>query len=151
MTRRALGRTVALCVLGILVASCATTLSPMQKRQITTRLLDATYEDAYRATMTVLQDHGYTIRNTDMESGLVSGYAFRQSDDTKGYEVSCVLDPRSESKTELRITIRREKSGEESWISGLFGSSSPDVYDPNVYNGLFTEISVEVRRIEASR
>ncbi len=46
-------------------------LSPMQKRQITTRMFECDYECGYRASLTILQDQGYVIKNTDMDSGLI--------------------------------------------------------------------------------
>jgi len=49
-------------------------LSPMQKRQITTRLSEGSYEDTYRAALTVFQDQDYIIQNTDMQAGLIVAY-----------------------------------------------------------------------------
>ena len=145
-------RTFVMLVLAAHASACAAKLSPMQKRQITTRVVDATYADTYRATMTVLQDHGYAIRNTDMESGLIWAYAFRSDDGTRGYELSCVLERRTPRRTEIRVTIRRERTSQDrNWLAELLSSDSPDVYDADVYDGLFTEISVETRRIAASR
>ncbi|MGB9765839.1 MAG: hypothetical protein ACPLZD_10880 [Candidatus Saccharicenans sp.] len=46
-------------------------LSPMQIRQITTKLFDSDYETVFRACLTVFQDQGYIIKNTDMDSGLI--------------------------------------------------------------------------------
>ena len=46
-------------------------LSPMQKRQLTTKLFECSFENAYRATLSILQDQGYIIKNTDMSSGLI--------------------------------------------------------------------------------
>jgi hypothetical protein len=146
------GRAVLVLVLAAHASACAAKMSPMQKRQITTRVVDATYDDTYRATMTVLQDHGYTIRNTDMDTGLISAYAFRQDDGTRGYELSCILEARTPDRTEIRMTIRRERTSEDRhWLAQLLSSDSPDVYDGDVYNGLFMEIAVETRRIVASR
>ena len=60
-----------LMLLGCATPDSAINLSPMQKRQITTRQIEGSYENVYRATMTVLQDQEYIIKNTDMASGLI--------------------------------------------------------------------------------
>jgi len=64
-------------------------LSPLQKRQITTRLFDAGYENTYRSILTVLQDQGYIIKNTDMNTGLINATIDREAG--KGSQVTQAL------------------------------------------------------------
>lgn len=56
-----------------ILVGCATgpQLSQMQIRQLTTKMIEGSYENVFRATMAVLQDQGYIIKNTDMNSGLI--------------------------------------------------------------------------------
>jgi len=60
-----------ICFIGNIACTPEPQLSPMQVRQITTKLFDSDYETVYRACLTVLQDQGYIIKNTDMDSGLI--------------------------------------------------------------------------------
>jgi len=154
-------------VLVVLLGGCATTptLSPMQKRHITTKMIEGTYDNVYRATLTVLQDQGYIIKNTDMASGLIVANADRRAsggsqflqalfagyiyDKGSEIEITCMVNLLSDQTSELRVNIREVKYGQSSaWTS----SSKQDVrqiYDEATYQQLFNEISVEVRRREA--
>ena len=65
----------------VLMVGCATApqMSPMQMRQITTRTIECSYENAFRATMTVLQDQQYVIKETDMDTGFILANVNRQT------------------------------------------------------------------------
>lgn len=135
-------------------------LSPMQVRQLTTRLIDGSYVDTYRATLTVLQDQGYRIRETDMESGLISAYASRTrtgflwttQDDGLGFELSCIVDSLSDTRTEVRLGFRKSYEGKERpWLERFLDRSGPDVLDPKVFESFFNQINVEVKRRRAIR
>jgi len=157
-------------VLGsVLVCGLACTptvqLSPMQKRMITTKRFECNYENAFRACLTVLQDQGYIIKNTDMDSGLIVanvdrqtsagsqvaqvlflGYAFDKGTEV---EVSCVVNKLSESSQDIRLNIQEVKYGQSSWLSGTSKNSSKQILEPRIYQSLFNEIVVEVKRREA--
>jgi len=140
-------------------------LSPMQKRLITTRLFECNYENAFRASMTVLQDQGYVIRNTDMASGLILATVDRQTatvnqvaqilllgfafDKGTEVEVSCVVNRLNEFSSEIRINIQEVKYGQSSWLSGTSKQNSKQIYDPRLYQYIFNEISLEIKRREA--
>jgi hypothetical protein len=68
------------------------------------------------------RDDGYSIRNTDMEAGLIFAYVARRSfgflgiakgSDT-GFEVSCIINAISEQATEVRFNIRKTYEGDRS-------------------------------------
>lgn len=140
-------------------------LSPMQKRQITARRFECNYENAFRASITVLQDQGYVIKNTDMASGLILASVDRQT--ATGYqvaqilllgfafdkgtevEVSCVVNQLNEFSSEIRINIQEVKYGQSSWLSGTSKQNSKQIYDPRLYQNIFNEISLEIERREA--
>ena len=140
-------------------------LSPMQKRQLTTRLINGSYEDTFRGTLTVLQDQGYVIKNTDMVSGLIvatvdraesGGSQFAQAlflgyvaDKGTDIEVSCMLNKITETKTEIRLNIQESKYGQSSAWSGTSKQNTKQIYDPEIYRNLFNEIEIEVKRRQA--
>lgn len=148
----------------IVLSNCVSAeakLSPMQKRQITSRIYDSDYETVYRATLTVLQDQGYIIKNTDMNSGLIVSEIDRETSkfnqflqelfggvEDKGtfIEVSCMADKISDNSTELRINIQETKYG-----AGGSKQTINRMYDEETYQQLFNEIRVEIKRREAIR
>lgn len=135
-------------------------LSQMQIRQLTTKMIDGSYENVFRATMTILQDQGYVIKNTDMNSGLIvanidretsGGSQFFQAllvgivyDKNTVIEVSSTVNKLNEQTQELRINIQ------ETNYSGSGGKQNiKQIYDEAVYQKLFNEITLEVKRREA--
>jgi hypothetical protein len=150
----------------LFIGGCATTtLSPMQKRHITTKMIEGSYENVYRATLTVLQDQGYIIKNTDMDSGLIVANADRKTsggsrfmqalfagyvyDKGSEIEITCMTNKLSDQTSEIRMNIREVKYGQSS-ASGISGKQDVEqIYDENIYHGLFNEITVEVKRREA--
>lgn len=151
----------------ILLTSCRTEpqLSPMQKRQLTTKMFRCNYENAYRATLTVLQDQGYVVKNTDMDSGLIVANVDRATSDGSkvaqallfGYvpdkgtevEVSCLVNKLSNTSSEVRINIQEVKYGQSSFFSGTGKQNSKQIYKPQLYYSLFNEILIEIKRREA--
>ena len=110
--------------------------------------------------MTVLQDQGYVIKNTDMESGLIvadvdretsSGSQFMQalfsgsiSDKNTVIEVSATLNKLNDTNQELRLNIQ-----ETNYTSSGKVNDINHIYDEKVYQDLFNQIIVEVKRREA--
>ena len=147
--------------------NCATTpqISSMQARQITTRMLNGSYENVFRATLTVLQDQGYVIKNTDMNSGLIvaradkstaGGSQFMQAlfvgyvyDKGTEIEVSCMVNKINDGSQELRINIIEAKVGQSSAWSGSSKQDVKTIYDEKIFQELFNQITVEVKRREA--
>lgn len=148
----------------IIITNCASAeakLSPMQKRQITSRIYDSDYETVYRATLTVLQDQGYIIKNTDMNSGLIVSEIDRETSKFSQFlqgifgdvtdkgtfiEVSCMADKISDNSTELRINIQETK-----YDAGGSRQEVNRLYDETTYQQIFNEIGVEIKRREAIR
>jgi len=60
-------------ILTMVSVNCRTSvqLTTQQKRQITTQLIQGSYEDIFAATLTVLQDRNCVIKKTDMNTGLI--------------------------------------------------------------------------------
>lgn len=136
-----------------LAGGCASApLTPMQKRQLTTRLVRADFEAAYRATLSVLQDEGYSIRATDFEAGFISAYFTPRYTPDHSLEMSAVVAQLSESRTEIRMTlIHAPKENDDPWLVRVFrGSDDPAVTDRDVFSRLFREIETEIERLKAA-
>jgi len=152
----------------MILISCASTeekLSPIQKRQITTETFESDYDNVYKATLTVLQDQGYIIQNTDMQSGLIVGLVDRESsggsqfmealflgyvaDKGSKLQASCMVNEISEGTVELRINIQEAKYGQTSAFSSDVTQDVKRIYDEEIYNRLFNEIRLEIKRREA--
>jgi len=129
-------------------------LSPMQKRQTTTKLIEGSYEDIYRATMTVLQDQDYVIENTDMETGLIVARVRRAKklllfgiadDKLREIEITCVVNILNDTNSEVRLSILETTYDQSS------KKDAKQIYDPKVYQNFFNQIIVEVKRREAMK
>ena len=140
-------------------------LSPLQKREITTKLFDSGYENTYRSILTVLQDQGYIIKNTDMNTGLINANIDREAAGgeqfaqalllgyvaNKGSEIdaSFMVNKISNTNTEVRINLQESKYGQTSQWSSSGKQSVKQILDPGIYNQLFNEIRTEIKRREA--
>ncbi len=145
----------------LLAFGCASgpQLSPMQKRQTTTKLVEGFYEDIYRATMTVLQDQDYVIENTDMETGLIVAKVRRAKeegiplfgiqpiadDKLTEIEITCVVNILNDTNSEVRLSILETTYDKSS------KKDARQIYDPIVYQNFFNQIIVEVKRREAMK
>jgi hypothetical protein len=132
-------------------------LTPMQKRQITSRVIDSKFSTTFKSTMTVLQDHGYIIKQSNIDSGLINAEISKQNDSiffemfagddsTKGsfVELSAIVSELNPKTSEVRINIQEKsynKAGETNSIRQL--------YDQETFQTLFNDITVEVKRLQA--
>jgi hypothetical protein len=148
------------CALGF--SGCATSetnLSPMQKRQITTRQIEGSYENVYRAAMTVLQDQGYVVKNTDMASGLIVANVDRETSKSSQFWQAALLGAVYDKGTFVEATITVAKINEtlqelrmslQETRYNQFGGKTDikQIVDPKIYDALANEIIVEVKRRE---
>ncbi|NQT90474.1 MAG: hypothetical protein HQ558_04390 [Candidatus Omnitrophica bacterium] len=148
----------------LLVVGCATTpkLSSMQVRQITTKDINGSYENIYRATMTVLQDEGYIIKNTDMDSGLIVADIDRETSRTTQFlqqmagaktwdkgtqiQISAMVNKINDDLSKLRINIQEINYNQHGGKSRI-----TQIREEKVYYDLFNTIITEVRRREAMK
>ncbi len=147
----------------VLITGCATTranLSPMQKRQITTKQIEGLYENVYRASMTVLQDQGYVLKTTDMASGLIVANIDRETSKSSQFwqaffvgsvydkgtfiEVTMTINKINETLQELRMNLQETRYNQ-------FGGKVDikQINEAKVYDELANQIRVEVKRREA--
>lgn len=135
-------------------------LTPMQIRNMTTKMIESSYENVFRSTMTVLQDQGYVIKNTDMASGLIvanidketsGGSQFAQAlligkivNKNTVIEVSATINKINETTQEIRLNIQETNysgSGSKNTIN--------QILEAPVYQQIFNDITLEVKRREA--
>lgn len=155
-----------LTVLSIIIGcTTAPQLTPMQKREITTIMINGNYDNTYRATLTVLQDQGYIVKNTDMATGLINAIIDRETAGgdqfvqalflgyvaNKGSEIdaSFMINKMSDSQTEVRLNLQESKYGQSSSWSSSGKTNVKQIFDPVIFSNLFNAIKVEVARRQA--
>jgi len=157
-SKKTTGLVFAISVLMALGCATGTKLSPMQKRQTTTKLIEGSFEDVYRATLTVLQDQDYIIQNTDMNAGLIVAEVKRESgsslfkwiftderDTRKGVEVTAMVNKINDTNSEVRLSIQETTYKKDS------KQDAKQIYDPKVFQNFFNQIIVECKRREAMK
>lgn len=148
-------------------------LSPMQKRQLSSKLIEGSYEDVYRAALTVFQDQDYVIRNTDLQAGLIVAYVDRATSGTTrvagslleailtsnsgtittagaGFELSCLVNKINETASEVRLSIHETAYSDPS-EGGTRTQKTTQIYDEKVFQNFFNQITIEVKRREAMK
>ena len=131
-------------------------VTTLQRSQMRTQTLDAEYKVTFKSAMIVLENQGYTIENTDMESGLIK--AIVAKDATTGfakafgaygvitYNVSCTVSKASEESTRIRFNIRKEEDRQQGMYSM---KEAEEIDDPVIYNSLFNDLKLEIERMKA--
>ena len=110
------------------VAGCAmqppprSELAPLQVRAVNTRDLgkqfNATYDDIWWATLTVLQNDGFVLRQADKDAGFIYGVwmnTFEKRASSRKFaevEVSLTLEKNAEHSTLVRLSARVGSDGE---------------------------------------
>ena len=138
------------------------TVSPLERSQMRTATIDASYDITFRALMTTLEDQGYTIDNTDMQSGLIKASIAKDATDnvqkffgTTGvdtYEVSSTVSKINKNTTKVRINIREKTDMTTSTTYGSNNSTTAkEIDDPAVYHDLFNNLKTEIARSKAMK
>lgn len=148
------------------LTGCATTpkLTSLQKRVMQSKELEGTFDSAFKATISVLQDEGYTIKSSDFSSGLIyaeldSQVAARPSPGwlllTPFYGAGLVVYATlkcGKANYCYKATINLEKFTEDRVkmrlsISGIFNNQKTEpVEDPKIYQGFYAEVQKEMFR-----
>ena len=158
---------ITLTIITILFIGCVAQpqLSPAQKRQITSKLYEADYELTFRAILTVIQDQGYIIKNTDMNTGLINATIDRESemgaqvaqalilgyvaDKGSNMEATFMVNKINDARSEVRVNLQEAKYGQANKFSSSSQQSVKQILDPGIYEALFNEIEVEINRVKA--
>jgi len=129
----------------IMSAGCATTqLTALQRRALESRDLKGKYDDAFKATVQVLQDEGYIINNADFKSGVIQG----ETGIKQGFwgvmrnsEVTATLEQFGDNTVKERISfINKVKS------SSQYGTqeNSTRLEDPELFQRIYDGIQKEM-------
>lgn len=148
------------CLSTLLLSACIptkTALSPMQKRQLTSRSYTVSKNNAFQAVLTVLQDQEYIIEKAESQNGLIMATVTKSGglgarflaasltgefeDSSNKYILTAIISPLPQGKQQVRMTI------EHRYINTTGGTaSSKRIYDATVYQTLFNDITVEIKR-----
>jgi hypothetical protein len=148
----------------IFIFSCATTpkMSMQQRRSLQMRSFDASYDNVFKSTKSVLQDDGYIIKNQDYQGGMIlaqketstrsswtgilgvmSAGNNKNTVTGNGYEVSFNLDKISKNNIETRLTLQ------QATFMSNGGKSGKEIVDAKLYKSIYDRLSVEIERRKA--
>ncbi len=132
-------------LLMIISIGCATSqLSTLQRRSLESKDLEGKYDDAFKATVQVLQDEGFIIKNADFKSGVIQGETGIKRKfwgAMKNCEVTATLEQFGENTVKARISfVNKSKS------SSQYGTheNSVRVEDPELFQRIYDNIQKEV-------
>ena len=133
-------------LLMIMSAGCETTpqLTALQRRTLESRQLQGKYDDAFRATVQVLQDEGYIIKNADFKSGVIQGETGIKQDlwgVMRNSEVTATLEQFGENTVKERISfVNKNKS------SSQYGTqeNSTRIEDTRFFQRVYDNIQKEM-------
>ncbi len=122
-------------------------LTTLQIRELQSRDLQGTFENAYKANLQVLQDYGYVIKNSDYQSGVIQGETGVKKD--KNYfwnglminsEVTATLEQFGPETVKERLSLVNK------WSNAYYGSDvkSQTVVDSQLYQRIYDDIQKEM-------
>lgn len=128
--------------IAIFLIGCATaSLSTLQRRSIEAKELEGVFDDAFKATLTVLQDKGYVIKSTDYKAGVIQGETGEKQGFWTYYNhvVTATIEQFGENRVKERITFLY-KSGDGVWAS----KQSKIIEDPKILQETYDAIQKEM-------
>jgi hypothetical protein len=119
-------------------------LSPLQRKLLESKDLQGNYQDAYKATLQVLQDYEYAITNTDYASGVIHGATGTKKDFwgyMRWFEATATLEQFGDNTVKERLTILAKKK-----FSSQYGTQeeSKVVEDPELFSKIYDDIQKEM-------
>lgn len=147
--------------LTFLITGCSSvqTVTPLERSQMRTATLEGNYRTTFKSVMTTLENEGYTIENTDMDSGLIKASIMKNAVGkwdtillgTTGVSkksLSSTVTKINNTTTRVRINIREETETHQ----GVYDYSNVnEINDPLAYKELFNKLRVEIARCKAMR
>jgi hypothetical protein len=116
--------------------------------------LQGSFDDAYKATLQVLQDYGYVIKSTARDSGVIQGEtSFKKA---KKYfwrgllvnnEATATLEQFGENIVKERLSlVRKEKRRSTNALSmtSIFVEDAKTVVDATLYQKMYDDIQKEI-------
>lgn len=151
-------------------------LAPMQKRQISTKNIDGSYENIFRSLETTLQDQGYNIKSADMASGLITAQSAKATPENHSHNSSSTSSENesiqdrlknfmnerqsrgTSEQTQLSATVIKNNNTssevritiqKNTYNSAGAMTNSTQEYTADTYHNIFSSLQVEVKRREA--
>lgn len=154
-------------ILGIAIfmtgCTAAPTTTPLERSQMRTKTIEADYDTTFRSLMTTLEDQGYTIENTDMQTGLIKASIEKSATDNwdkyllgrtgiDTYEVSSTVTKINKNSTRVRINIREKTDISTSTQYGSNNTrTASEIDDPMIYQNLFNNLKTAIERTKAMK
>lgn len=131
--------------IAIFLVGCATTsLSTMQRRSIEAKELEGNFDDAFKATITVLQDKGFIIDHTDFNAGVIKAKTGKKQGwwSEYNYNVSATIEQFGDNRVKERVVFLQESKVDY----GQYGSteSSKIIEDPKFLQEVYDAIQKEM-------
>lgn len=101
-------------------------LTEMQRRSLECKEIDGKREDVLRATVTVFQDRGYSVKSSDYQGGIITAEVEKPF-----LDITAAIEEFTSERIKMRITMK-DKDG--------------IVEDAKVFAKLFEDIQAEVFR-----
>ena len=138
----------------IVIAGCLTLgpkLTPLQRRVMESKELEGTFDDAFRATIAVLQDKGYQIKTSDYDGGIIYAETvptqFTFATGAVQDKVTVTFEKFTEDRVKIRANIiRAVTNAQGDPYHTPFASKSGPVENPRVYQELYMEVQREMFR-----
>lgn len=120
--------------IAIFLVGCATpSLTNLQRRSIEAKELDGSFDDAFKATLQVLQDRGYVIKSTDYKAGVIQGETGEKQGFWRFYnnEVSATMEQFGQNRVKARVIFISKSSDGLSKHSNIIDDPKflQEVYD----------------------
>ena len=118
----------------IISAGCETTqLTALQRRTLESRDLKGTYNDAFKATIQVLQDESYIINSADINSGVIqadSGVKRNIFGYMRSSKVTATLEQFGENTVKARISFinKVQSSSKYSAYTNTTRLENPEIF-----------------------
>jgi len=130
-------------IAAFILTGCATTLSTIQRRSIEAKDLTGKFDDAYKSTLQVFQDHGYIIKSSDYQSGVIHGETGIKQVwfSMINFEITATIEQFGENTVKERLSlIKKTKS------SSQYGTqeNSQIIADPELFQRLYDDIQKEM-------
>lgn len=144
----------------LLLAGCGgssttrTDLTPVEKRELQSRSYDQEHGTVFKATMSVLQDQGFTIQDADLETGHISAssateqstnivaafFGVPNSKATSMGVTAFVEEIQGQTAVRVSFVTRTEQFGGY----GKTGERGEPVYDAQVYQRFFEALETAI-------
>jgi len=136
----------------LMAVSCAAPqpeLSGLEAQELQARIIETDKRTVFNASVSVLQDAGYVLRNADYETGLITA-AGQTKDNTNLFGVlastsssvqttaSVFVEPWNRNGTRIRVSFVEAER-----MSGQYGQSTNSdhtIYSAEVYRNFFNEL-----------